>query len=1333
MYLFPPTVVIEPITGGLSKATEGQVFSSDDLEQASPIEVTLLSGVVVDVVRVGDVGLTEAFKAPLPSLVWRSGDIAVPLFSYEALLQHALETRATAQEAADKAAEVLAALAGKNSVSQGAIPPEDPIVNDLWIDDSDNRALKRWNGSIWELVQDFDGVAAEILDQIRDNVAGIGETMVELDERLDEAFTVGGDAAAKAQEALTAASAAIKGSVVQYAVGSSETVAPTSGWSTATPTRTPGAFVWMRAVVTYGDDSTATTSPALVTGNAGSPGLPGAPGATGVGVASVTPYYRTTTAAAAAPALPTASPPPAPWATTEPTYVADTALWRTDRVAYTNAAFAYTPVTKVSSYAAAVAAMAAAQAASTAAASAGSDAQAANAAALAAAGLAGSKGEVIYQASAPTGSRATAANLWIRTSDNKPHTYDGSAWVAVESKVATDAAAAAATANTAAAAAQSTANAAASAAATADSKAVGAAAAASNAQGAADAANSAAGAAQTTASAAATAAANAAGLAGGKADVLIQSTAPAAAMRKATTLWIDTTGGLNAPKQWTTGTTWVAVTDKAATDAAAAAAAAQTAAGNAASAAATAQARADAAHTLAGTALANADAAIASANARNALYRSTAAPSGTAARVGDMWWRFANTSYAQVIGTWMWSGTSWVQSQLAHQVISSVDVGALTVVGTATLAQAVIDFLWANVVAAKKITTDMLLVGSGANLIPDADWRGSPLSTTWVGSLPPFSVIADPTGRYLRADATVGTGWREMRQSVLTPVTAGQVIRTRARYRTVGAINGQGIRFSMYAVDHAGARYSAGLPQTTLSASAGWTEVTNTWTVPEGVAAASVFYAISNSATTGRAEFKDAEMKVADAASLIVDGTVLAQHLAAGSVTGGKISGDAIDGKTITGATFRTGPNVGATTSGQGVVFDSNSLRVHRPNGSKSFEADSATGSLRMEGEFIATSPGGKVQLTGVQYPGSAIQLPIDEGQVAFLNLDETLRARLVAYNTNETGMGNVVLEARENWTRSLDRLTLTAAKKDPTDGDPPYPSPAVRSDIIMVSNRWDPLSSSIESGISITTAGVTVDGSTNGQFTAGIRVGDPGDVQIHAAPTSAYGNGDSSQLYLQGKYIYLCQYNQRSATYGPERFSRMRYDTALFRWESRPSYTGAWAVDGGGQPGDIKMWAGTTTPAGWLSCWGQAVSRTTYAALFAVVGTTYGAGDGSTTFNLPNMIGRVPVGPTASYAPMNGLGKMGGEFDVTLTSNQMPVHTHVQNAHQHTHDQSGGGNLGYSGDGSTVAYGATFGNTRLNTGIMTATTTATNRNAGGGASHTNVQPFTTVNFLIKF
>lgn len=135
-----------------------------------------------------------------------------------------------------------------------------------------------------------------------------------------------------------------------------------------------------------------------------------------------------------------------------------------------------------------------------------------------------------------------------------------------------------------------------------------------------------------------TAAAAAAGVANGKADVLIQSTAPATSMRKPTTLWIDTTGGANTPKRWN-GSAWVAVTDKAATDAANAAVKANDAAK-------TAQSTADKASTAAANAASQANQAQAAAkkaqttaDGKNLIYRGPDEPNHDGLKPGDMWWR----------------------------------------------------------------------------------------------------------------------------------------------------------------------------------------------------------------------------------------------------------------------------------------------------------------------------------------------------------------------------------------------------------------------------------------------------------------------------------------------------------------------------------------------------------------------------------------------------------------------------------------------------------------------------------------------------------------------
>ena len=195
---------------------------------------------------------------------------------------------------------------------------------------------------------------------------------------------------------------------------------------------------------------------------------------------------------------------------------------------------------------------------------------AAQTAAQNAADLAGSKGKVFFQTTAPAVADRLAQNLWIDTTGNAntPKRWNGTAWVAVTDKVATDAAAAAAAAN---ALAQTKADASAVTALTTrvtnvEGTVSSQATSITNLQTSLTTTNN-------NVTAAQTAAQNAATLAGGKGKVIYGSSAPAVADRVDQNLWIDTTGNANTPKRWN-GTAWVAVTDKVATDAAAAAAAA---------------------------------------------------------------------------------------------------------------------------------------------------------------------------------------------------------------------------------------------------------------------------------------------------------------------------------------------------------------------------------------------------------------------------------------------------------------------------------------------------------------------------------------------------------------------------------------------------------------------------------------------------------------------------------------------------------------------------------------------------------------------------------------
>jgi microcystin-dependent protein len=88
---------------------------------------------------------------------------------------------------------------------------------------------------------------------------------------------------------------------------------------------------------------------------------------------------------------------------------------------------------------------------------------------------------------------------------------------------------------------------------------------------------------------------------------------------------------------------------------------------------------------------------------------------------------------------------------------------------------------------------------------------------------------------------------------------------------------------------------------------------------------------------------------------------------------------------------------------------------------------------------------------------------------------------------------------------------------------------------------------------------------------------------------------------------------------------------------------------------GVINTYAGSTAPNGWLICDGSAISRNTYSDLFNVIGTTYGTGDGDTTFNLPNLKGKIPVGYDISDSDFNVVGKTGGEKTHTISILELP------------------------------------------------------------------------------
>ena len=150
--------------------------------------------------------------------------------------------------------------------------------------------------------------------------------------------------------------------------------------------------------------------------------------------------------------------------------------------------------------------------------------------------------------------------------------------------------------------------------------------------------------------------------------------------------------------------------------------------------------------------------------------------------------------------------------------------------------------------------------------------------------------------------------------------------------------------------------------------------------------------------------------------------------------------------------------------------------------------------------------------------------------------------------------------------------------------------------------------------------------------------------------------------------------------------------------------------------------------PEGTLPLEGQAISRTTYALLFQKWGTFYGVGDGSTTFNVPDYRGRDLMGRDTSQTEFDTMGKKGGEKAHTLTTNEIPPHTHGFKYGSHTVLWGGGSGNVYLAGGGNMATGNPPGNELT---VAQNINNATQNDGGGGQAHNNLPPYAVVQWVV--
>lgn len=522
-----------------------------------------------------------------------------------------------------------------------------------------------------------------------------------------------------------------------------------------------------------------------------------------------------------------------------------------------------------------------------------------------------------------------------------------------------------------------------------------------------------------------TAAAAAAGVANGKADVLIQSTTPDTSMRKASTLWIDTTGGANTPKRWN-GSTWVSVTDKAATDAANAAVKAHAAAQ-------TAQSTADKASTAAANAAAQANQAQAAAkkaqttaDGKNLIYRGPDEPNHDGLKPGDMWWRTQkywtrwqgekNNSPSLLADFYTyWTGapnnSPSVLVPLSDHVVEVLtwdgtrfepfDLVANNILAAGTVAakHLAADSVTAEKVKANAITVDKLAANSVTTekLVADAVTAGKlAADSVQARNIVALSITSDK----IAANSVTTAKLRVTEDMMVALLKAHQI---QAGDIAANAVTSDNI-------------IANAINSGKIAANA----VTSDKIVTNAVTSDKI---LANSVTTAKLKVTE-DMTVA----LLKAHQIQAGELAANSVTGQNIKADALYGKTIQGGVFRTSDGR-MVINDAGIVAKAKSGRKRQayytywqgePNNSpsvlvtvdladdESFVLDSQSGTVAMCGEILSGSTISGTSIVGSEFRTANSRMLLNDSGLVLRNTQGKATVTLNAASGSATFSGTV-------------------------------------------------------------------------------------------------------------------------------------------------------------------------------------------------------------------------------------------------------------------------------------------------------------------------------------